>query len=181
MRLLIVLGIATAVAGGGWLGRHVPFSEQWPMFEALRTTAAIIFAVVGAWMAIIYPERLRLSFRSESTEQKKSSSNGTGWGQLFYPVVHSTAILAVLLVLGITAPILKYNPVERIPCEVINGVSYGLLVMLTLWQLWTVVLTLFPADRIKSYLDREDATDRSINDFMAGSATERRGKSAKDE
>ena len=30
-----------------WYGRKIPFVEQWPLYEALRTTAAIIFAVVG--------------------------------------------------------------------------------------------------------------------------------------
>lgn len=44
-----------AVLAGAWFGRKVPFAEQWPMYEGLRTTAAIIFGVIGAWLAIIYP------------------------------------------------------------------------------------------------------------------------------
>lgn len=149
------------VAAAGWFGRVVPFSEQWPMFEALRTTAAIIFAVIGAWMAIIYPERLKLSLRHPEHAEKGNSS---GMGQLFTPVVNSTAILCVILVLGALAPVLRKYPLPFDPA-IARGVSYGLLVALTLWQLWTVVLSLVPASVIKAYADREDSS-RMVRDGL---------------
>jgi len=93
-----------AVAAGGWFGRVIPFAEQWPMFEGLRTTAAIIFGVIGAWMAIIYPERLKLSFRDAG---QRTGPTATGLGQLFTPVVNSTAILGIILAIGVVAPIAK--------------------------------------------------------------------------
>ena len=158
MSLLGGLALSCAVvlvAVGAWLGRHVPVAEQWPMFEALRTTAAIIFAVIGAWMAIIYPERLRLSFRPPASGNEADESP-TGWGQLFSPVVHSTLILCTVLVLGVVVPLLRHIPMA-IPLEYLRAMSYGLLVALTLWQLWTVLLTLVPADKVKSSLDSSDA------------------------
>lgn len=135
------------------------------MFEALRTTAAIIFAVIGAWLAIIYPERLKLSFRSD-TVARVPSPGGTGWGQLFAPVVQSTGILAVILVLGVVVPLLRAHKPD-LPAEVLRGGAYGLLVALTIWQLWTVLLTLVPADRVKSYLDREDDRAKLIRGFRS--------------
>ncbi len=138
------------------------------MFEALRTTASIIFAVIGAWLAIIYPERLKLSFKSGHGDVV--SPNGTGWGQLFAPVVHSTGILAVILIIGVVAPLVKAHP-PNVPLPILRGVSYGLLVALTLWQLWTVVLTLVPADTIKSYLDHEDRHKATIDGFKKGSGS----------
>ena len=126
------------------------------MFEALRTTAAIIFAVIGAWMAIIYPERLKLSLRDPTQADKGST---TGLGKLFTPVANSTAILCIILVLGATAPVLRRY---SLPCDVsvLRGGSYALLVILTLWQIWTVVLSLVPASIVKSYVDREDDSKR---------------------
>ena len=134
------------------------------MYEALRTTAAIIFAVVGAWMAIIYPDRLKLSFQPDFS--KRSSAPPTGWGQLFTPVVNSTAILSVILVIGVVAPIAKkyHSPID---VQYMFGASYGLLVALTLWQLWTVVLTLVPADKVKSYLDQDDKRASYIESMTA--------------
>ncbi|MBA1184512.1 hypothetical protein G7000_05465 [Pseudomonas stutzeri] len=149
------------VAGGVWLGRAVPFEQQWPLFEALRTTAAIIFAVIGAWIAIIYPERLKLSFAENKSPEVKIDN---GLGKLFSPIVHSSAILCLVLLIGIIAPVLQSIPaleVYRVQCR---GISYGILVALTLWQLWTVVLTLIPADIIKTYSDEEDRRKLFVNE-----------------
>lgn len=59
---LLVIALVFIILAAGYFGRHITFALQWPLFEALRTTASIIFAVVGAWFAIIYPERLKKSF-----------------------------------------------------------------------------------------------------------------------
>jgi hypothetical protein len=149
------------VGTGTWFGQNVPVAEQWPMFEALRTTAAIIFAVIGAWMAIIYPEKLRLSFRPHQNASVIETAPQTGWGQLFTPVVHSTLILSVVLLLGIIVPALKHVELD-VPVRYWRGTSYGLLVALTLWQLWTVLLTLVPADKVKTSLDAADAHAATI-------------------
>lgn len=146
--LLLWTFCIVSVAAGGWLGRGVPFSEQWPMFEALRTTASIIFAVIGAWLAIIYPERLKQTFqRSTGATQPAAPTAQSGWTQLLTPVFHSTAILAVILILGVVCPLLKHNVPPLYP-ELMRGLSYGLLITLTLWQVWTVVHTMVPADMV---------------------------------
>jgi hypothetical protein len=146
-----------AVLAGGWFGRKVPFSEQWPMYEGLRTTAAIIFGVIGAWLAIIYPERLKLSFKPKTN----TAPTETGVGQLFSPVVNSTIVLGAILVIGVIAPIVKQYSLP-LELEVCRGLSYGVLVALTLFQLWTVLLTLVPADAIKSFVDHEDEAKRVL-------------------
>lgn len=158
IRAVALVAALAFVAAGAWVGRLVPFAEQWPMYEALRTTAAIIFAVIGAWMAIIYPDRLKLSLRSNG---QPGHGDTTGMGKLFTPVVSSTAILCIILVVGAAAPLLKRVP---IPVDVIwlRGASYGLLVFLTVWQLWTVILTLIPASAIKTYVDHEDGRRRVV-------------------
>jgi len=152
---------ASMVASGVWLGRAVPFDQQWPLFEALRTTAAIIFAVIGAWIAIIYPERLKLSFSNQKRPEVKIEN---GLGRLFSPIVHSSAILCMVLLIGIIAPVLRVIPALEEYRAICRGISYGLLVALTLWQLWTVILTLIPADIIKTYSDDEDRR----KSFVAG-------------
>lgn len=163
--------LALALVGAGaWYGRFVPFTEQWPLFEALRTTAAIIFAVVGAWLAIIYPDRLRLSFNVSPKESAKDSDASTS---LFTPVVNSTYVLCIILAIGVVVPLLRthvgivpielWTGVSTTNVEIGRGVSYGLLVLLTLWQLWTVFCTLDPADRIKSYMDQEAMHQKNVN------------------
>lgn len=158
MRRLFGLTFAVlAVVAGAWFGRKVPFSEQWPMYEGLRTTAAIIFGVIGAWLAIIYPERLKLSFKKGA----QAAPSESGVGQLFSPVVNSTIVLGAILVIGVIAPVVKQYSLP-LNVEVCRGLSYGVLVALTLFQLWTVLLTLVPADTIKSFVDYEDEAQRVL-------------------
>lgn len=151
--LLLVLLWVVAVAVSYIYGKNVPFAEQWPLFEALRTTSAIIFAVVGAWLAIVYPERLRLSLNSgDKTTEGKAQNN---IGILLSPVVNSTAVLCIVLLVGVVAPLLKRADFVIQHLAEFRGSSYALLVALTLWQAWTVILTLIPADLILSRSNQE--------------------------
>ncbi|QJQ03793.1 hypothetical protein C798_27180 [Herbaspirillum rubrisubalbicans Os34] len=154
----IFLGLACVMAlamcgAGYWFGRGIPFGQQWPLFEALRNTAAIIFAVVGAWLAIIYPERLRLSFGKKA----EGGSSGGNIGLLLVPAVYSTIILVILLFIGITVPMLKQIPYLLEHIEICRGISFAVLTALTIWQAAIVIMTIDPADMVKDSADREAA------------------------
>lgn len=151
------------VITAGYFGSVVPFSEQWPLYEALRTTASIIFAVVGAWFAIIYPERLKLSFRGEKVSNE--SGRDSGIHHLFTPIVHSTCILSIVLVIGVAAPILKRIEFFAEYATVFRGISFGILVALTMWQLLTVLYSLIAPDMLKTQADFEDRQQRVIENY----------------
>lgn len=159
--LLVLLWLVAVVVGFVY-GRQVPFSEQWPLFEALRTTSAIIFAVVGAWLAIVYPERLRLSLSSTDGEGPSKSQNNIGI--LLSPAVNSTGVLCIVLLVGVVAPLLKRSDFAGLHLLECRGASYALLIALTLWQTWTVILTLIPADLILSRANQENKR----NDVLRG-------------
>lgn len=147
-----VFAVAMCVAGY-WFGREIPFGQQWPLFEALRNTAAIIFAVVGAWLAIIYPERLRLSFGKKGD----GGAAGGNIGLLLIPAVYSTIILVILLFIGVTVPMLKQIPFLLGHVEICRGISFCVLTALTIWQAAIVIMTIDPADLVKDSADREAA------------------------
>lgn len=155
---LLACGMSYA---GFYYGRYIPFVQQWPLFEALRNTAAIIFAVVGAWLAIIYPERLKLSF-GKSANITNGSENV---GLLLTPAVHSTIILVCLLLIGICAPILKQIPGILNYVEIFRGLSFLTLTILTLWQVVIVIMTVLPADMVKSNFDKEQSTKRVLANY----------------
>ena len=173
-KALAVIGTGGLIGLAGWRGGSIPFAEQWPLYEALRNTAAIIFAVIGAWMAIAYPERLRMSLRPESEDgARKAMADQRGITSLLTPIIHSTAILGCVLAIGVIAPILKtfLIIVEHAPFW--RAVSYATLTTLTLWQLWTVVLTLIPADTVKTVVEaEEEKADRLKTVFRATSRSD---------
>ncbi|UCR75701.1 hypothetical protein [Burkholderia thailandensis] len=152
-RVVAILFAIIVCVAGYYYGRHIPFEKQWPLYEALRTTASIIFAVIGAWLAIIYPERLKVSFRGGN---KNGGSNGN-LGVLLTPAVHSTIILGLLLLLGICAPLIKEVPAVRPHVEVARGISFVILSVLTMWQVVIVFMTLFPAQIVQDQIAKESA------------------------
>lgn len=162
-KVVFSLSLALAVAAGICVGDKILFSEQWALYEALRTTASIIFAVVGAWLAIIYPEKLKAPFR-ERAEQRASSD--TRFGSLFSPIVNSTIILCIILFIGILVPVLKQIPFFLEYRDVMRAISFGLLVSLTCWQIWTVFITLIPADILKTQSDNEINRQNNIDHLM---------------
>lgn len=175
--LLILLWLV-AVGVGFVYGKQVPFSEQWPLFEALRTTSAIIFAVVGAWLAIVYPERLRLSLSSNNgLEQGKSPNN---IGILLSPAVNSTAVLCIVLLVGVVAPLLKRSDFVGLHLLECRGASYALLIALTLWQAWTVILTLVPADLILSRANQENKQNDVLRGMRKTSISDKNKKTLSD-
>lgn len=155
----ILIGVA------GWRGSTITFKDQWPLYEALRNTAAIIFAVIGAWLAIVYPERLKMSLRDNGGH--RAIGNEQKVVSLMTPIVNSTVILAAILLVGIGAPLIKELPFVRANVEVFRGVSYGLLTALTLWQLWTVVLTLVPASDVTTSVKREQAVREAVRNVIS--------------
>lgn len=151
--LAFVFSAALCIAGY-WFGRYIPFEKQWPLFEALRNTASIIFAVVGAWLAIIYPERLKMSFGKKSNDSDKSSSESMKL--LMTPAIHSTFILAILLMIGVVAPIAKQIPQLLPHIEMLRGISFFILSSLTFWQIAIVLLTLYPGEMVQESLDIQE-------------------------
>jgi len=140
--LLVVVFILSAVAG--WFGRGLPFSQQWSYFDSLRTTASIVFGVMGAWITILYPKAL------ESVLSIGRGSSDSGHDEriqaLLLPVKLSTFVIAVVLLIGPCALMLKQLAWSPEWIEVLRGGAFGLLIFLTLLELAAVVLTLWPVD-----------------------------------
>src|SRR5690625_2189772 len=157
---IAILLTGCLIIGAYFPGRNVPFSVQWPLFEALRTTAAIIFAVVGAWLAIVYPERLRWAFSRPSAKAPKGNDTIRN---VLSPAINSTFILCIILIIGVLAPLISQIETLYLWKKTFRGISYSLLVGLTVWQLATIILTLPIADKVITESDK-DALRKQVND-----------------
>jgi hypothetical protein len=133
-------------------GQNIPFERQWILYDGLRNTSAIIFGVMGAWIALIYPNAL--SSLVNNTDESKNSHAVRSTERLLAPLVYSAVILAVVLLVGIAAPILKQISFFSSNYKAVRGISYALLSSLTICQLWTVALTLLPVDLAKRKFNR---------------------------
>ena len=166
IRILLLLLGASLVLLAGYYGRFVPFSKQWPMFEGLRTTAAIIFAVVGAWLAIAYPERLKVSLGKKP--EAKAPEGGLHVPLLMTPIAHSTGVLVSVLVVGLLAPLLAQLDIVRLHVEVARAISYMILALLTMWQVWTVASTLAPASTVSDDAIGQQVRAKHVGAVLGG-------------
>lgn len=166
LAFFMVIGILSVfcIAAGYMLGKNVSFSDQWPLYEALRNTSAIIFAVVGAWLAIIYPEKLRYSLREESGNGTQDSPN---FELLLTPAVSSAVVLIIVLAVGVAAPLLKQVEILQPHISILRGSSFSLLMFLTIWQMIIVVIAILPVDFLIT-ADARTKAQRQIDDQIRG-------------
>lgn len=176
----IVIGLSCTgvLALSSVRGAGIPFADQWPLYEALRNTAAIVFAVIGAWLAIVYPERLKVGLGKKNGSGQADATGKVK--QLLMPVVHSTLILAVVLIVGLVAPLVRDFDFVRSHVEAFRGVSYVLLACLTLLQVWTVVLTLLPASDLHQSVAEDEAVQGTVNAVFGKTRRGPRGGPAQD-
>jgi hypothetical protein len=160
MKAVLKLGGAMVLVGSGFLaGRGVPVTAQWPAFDGLRVTAAIVFGVIGIWFAVLYPQLLqRLAGWRQPVERQTGRLI-----QLSAPLVDSAAVVAVVSLVSLARPVLAQVHLPADAIALCRGASFGLLVALTLVQLRALVGAIVPIFRLRDQLaeDEERARVRS--------------------
>jgi hypothetical protein len=169
---LVVVLLASAL--GYFLGQEIALSEQWPYFEALRTTSSIVFGVMGALLAIVYPEVVKQGFRATA---KMDLGNAGNLRLVVDALAHSALLLLVLVLSG---PVFVWVSTLFAKSEYVShiqGASFGALCMLTVWQGWILVLVLRPLDLLRVYLETSStkaAAKRRIHEFGPGEKRDER-------
>jgi hypothetical protein len=147
-------------------GQEISYELQASLYESLRNTSAIIFGVMGIWIAVIYPNILSKIYaknidikqaRLNREEVQKISS-------LIYSLFYSSLIIGAVLIAEVVAPILKEIPFLINNFKFFRGVSYSFLGLLSIMQIWILLLALAPGMEIIRELDKRlnftEATQR---------------------
>ncbi|MDB5963499.1 MAG: hypothetical protein JWP59_4793 [Massilia sp.] len=131
----------------GYLGYHfgavIELSEQWPFFEALRTTTSIVFGVMGALLAVIFPDVLKTGLRGSG-----ASSGEANLRRVLMPCASSAILLIVLVVL---APLFAWVKATTPTTDVsVRQALFCLFCVLTYWQIMILQMVLLPMDILMS-------------------------------
>lgn len=151
IRAIIYVAVGLSCLVYTVLGSNVSFSEQWVIYEAIRQTSAIIFGVMGAWVAILKPDELKLLARSGQLHGEKGQV--VTIKSLTQCMVVSFVIVFFVLLVGLSAPIVRslLMPGAVIWARAASALSLSLLFWL---QLWAIVMALVPFDRsLAAYQD----------------------------
>jgi hypothetical protein len=144
--LSIIITISFYLVGG-----DIPISEQIPLYDSLRNTSAIIFGVMGAWIAILYPNALlKIYGKLEIENSEKESKNIR---QLISPMILSTFIVSFVLIVGLASPVLRRITFMQQHTELLRSLSFAFLGVLTFLQLWALLSTLAPSNMIQKSID----------------------------
>ncbi len=104
---VIVLGvISLTVAITGYLsGRQISFEDQLKLVELLITFASVVFAVVGVWLAVVFPDIMTGIYKRTPIEEKKELL-GTA-KRLLIPLFLASFIAAASMFVRVVAEPLK--------------------------------------------------------------------------
>lgn len=145
--IFLRFGIVILIA---WLGYHfgapVTLKDQWPLFEALRTTTSIVFGVMGALLALVYPDVVKNALRGGTSTQEDDG----GLNRLISPCAHSALLLILLVFIApITAWLATFD-VSLFPVDVITfqQCSFSLFCVLSYWQISILLMVLVPFDAL---------------------------------
>lgn len=118
--LIILSGILT------FLLRHSIETFQYSIYkdtlDALMNISSIIFAIIGAWIAIIYPKAIGVVFKPTSSEKeiKESDADTNYLSELVEIVMVSAIVLMFVLLLKFGVPLAS----KILPQEYINYGRY---------------------------------------------------------
>ncbi len=138
----LIFSIATIVTGSIIFGKSVSIQQQITILSSLREIAAIIFGVMGAWVAIIYPKALKNIYDLKSNPDEILQ----GTYRLFKPIRWSTVIVAISLIYIWIYPILIQLRFLVDHTHIIRPLSFALIGFLVLAQIYTLVLSLIPLE-----------------------------------
>jgi len=132
----------------GYLGYHfganIALGDQWPYFEALRTTTSIVFGVMGALLAVVFPEVLKQGLRGTNAPSGESNLR-----RVLLPCANSAILLIVLIVLAPAFAWIKAATPEKGAGDT-QQILFCLFCVLTYWQIIILQMVLLPMDILMS-------------------------------
>lgn len=122
---------------------EIPLSEQLTLLGNLQTTSAIIFGIIGAWIAIIYPKTLT-SLNSPLSHGYRLDAQR--YQSLLAPLRLSTLVLLTVSIITPALSIIKNLKFYSVSANqaMTHRVLFGVLISLSLAQLVAILLSLGP-------------------------------------
>lgn len=166
LRYLFMAMATATVAASAYLGQGISWEHQEPVYSALFQVSAIVFGVMGAWIAIVHPKTLGeiLSRQGQETEQSRRAR------KLLDAMKWATTIVAASLLVQLFAPLAKEVDILRAYKAFVRGASMAFVALLVVTQLWTLLLSLLPIDDAEGEIKRAVGSAESRNRRIAGTA-----------
>lgn len=140
--------------------KNIPFSDQKEIFDSLKSSASIIFAIIGAWLAVIYPKDLKLIFK---TVNQQEIENTLIFKKLIWGLIIITSSLMAMIISLPIITLIKNITIFQEYKDILLKLFAIYILGLTLIQIYALLVTLVP--NIKIMLDlRKQKEKKEIQD-----------------
>ena len=151
---------AMAIVSVAWcyvLGQSLSFKEHVEGFAMVRNVSGVMFGVFGLWVGLLYPDLRKKIFRVESSEASAGtqnvSENERQANSLLQPFFCSLAIFLLSFVAGVALPLGRHIPAIQPYHLTAKGISYAVICILALVQIWTIWNAIQLTDVMKKSVD----------------------------
>lgn len=125
-----------------YLGRYIPFSDQKEILTVLSTSSSIIFAILGIWLAILYPD----NFSSLIRKEEKKLETDAIFQKLNLSLVLTTLILISIIFSNLIMYIFINIDFLKNYKYLLRGLFFIYLSSISLIQAYTILTTLIPSN-----------------------------------
>jgi hypothetical protein len=140
-----ILATSVICVLAGWLGANVPYGEQAALYGYTQSLAALLLGVAGAWSFLVGSTSLRAVFAPTREERKNSPISDRQVRvvrQIAWTVAGSTVIIFASQLVFLVAPLLKQQPALADHVELLRGLSFGFITLLSLVEFYLLYLAI---------------------------------------
>jgi hypothetical protein len=155
--ILFILGLVFCLT----FGDGVKLERQLELFGALRDFSAVIFAVVGIWMALICPDAVKKVYANKDSDHQRQLRR---LKFLIFPLVLSAICIFIAMSVEVFASALPSIQFFREHADLLKRTSYAGIFALCFLEIWSLLQALVPAifitDDIQKAVDQRKASDQ---------------------
>ncbi|WPC35149.1 hypothetical protein O4M77_01535 [Acinetobacter sp. YWS30-1] len=146
-----------------FLGKWIPFEYQKNIFDSITSTTSIIFAILGIWLALFYPDTISKIFKGD-TSSSSTEAHEKDKDEIFKRLSLSLVITTFILILCILSNFIIY-PIKNIslfePIKyLLRSVFFAYLFLLSIAQIYALISTLLPNNFIETTMERNKENER---------------------
>lgn len=143
------------------LGFKIPMESQLAVYESLVTVSSFVFGVMGAWLALVYPETLK---RVVDPSAKGKGDMLKTLKRLLIPMGISLGVIAVSMAVRLLTLVAKYSFELHSYSEMLRGASFSVATLSSCLVLIALLYAIAPGlsieDEFKLHVDRQDRINR---------------------
>lgn len=151
MRRLGLILLFILLLGSFYLGMNIPVSDQLVLVDSLKTVAAVIFGVIGAWIALIYPQALEELLTRNSTGRSQTPATVA---QLLKALIYVTAVLLLIIPFEFFYIVLRNQSWALTWRNGFRGIAFSVVAFMALVEVRALILTLQPTEGLRAEIKR---------------------------